>query len=199
MHRGTASSSYPDIEAIQVGYSDWRQVAGYYDGDGGEEIKIGKFVLRFAITWTDTYLPQLQHIERFLISEKLAPSKIRLGSSKIGRKPWHLSLWETGGMLQACKQMLPFLDKKRIQVATLLDYMESRITANDALRTFNLECAKGKWAGKVRILDKPWTRNEAQRYAHDPRILMLRPNLRRILQEGDERFNPAVNYGVKVD
>jgi len=40
-----------------------------------------------------------------------------------------------------------FLDKKRIQVATLIDYMESRITANDALRTFNLERAKGKWAG----------------------------------------------------
>ena len=41
-------------------------------------------------------------------------------------------------MLEACKRMLPFLDKKRVQVKTLLDYVESRITANDALRTFNL-------------------------------------------------------------
>jgi len=73
-----------------------------------------------------------------MISEKLAPSRIRLGSSTIGRKAWHLSLWENGGMLEACKRMLPFLDKKRVQVKTLLDYVESRITANDALRTFNL-------------------------------------------------------------
>ena len=183
MNEGTAAASYSDVEAIEeVGYSDWRQVAGYYDGDGGEEIKIGKFVLRFAITWTDTYLPQLQHIQTFLISEKLAPSKLRLGSSTLGRKAWHLSLWEKGGMLEACKHMLPFLDKKRIQVKTLLDYTENRITANDALRTFNLEHAKGKWAGNVRSLNMPWTRNEARRYAHDPRILMLRPSLRRILQ-----------------
>lgn len=149
MSRETAGSSYLDVEAIQeVGYSDWRQIAGYYDGDGGEEIKIGKFVLRFTITWTDTYLPQLQHVQRFLISERLTPSKIRLGSSAIGRKAWHLSLWEKGGMLDACKQMLPFLDKKRIQVRTLIDYMESRITASDALRTFNLERLRGKWAGR---------------------------------------------------
>ncbi len=183
MNEGKKASRYSEVESIEeVGYSDWRQVAGYYDGDGGEEIKIGKFVLRFAITWTDTYLPQLQHIRTFLISEKLAPSKLRLGSSTLGRKAWHLSLWEKGGMLEACKQMLPFLDKKRIQVKTLLDYTENRITANDVLRTFNLEHAKGKWAGKVRSLNLPWTRNEARRYAHDPRILMLRPSLRRILQ-----------------
>ena len=51
-------------------------------------------------------------------------------------------------MLEACKKMSPFLDKKRIQVKTLLDYMESRITANDALQTFNLEHTKGKMGGQ---------------------------------------------------
>ena len=195
MNVGTASPTSLDIEAIQeLGYSDWRQVAGYYDGDGGEEIKIGKFVMRFATTWTDTYLPQLQHIESFLTSEELTPSKIRLGSSTIGRKAWHLSLWEKGGMLVACRQMLPFLDKKRIQVKTLLDYMENRITANDALRTFNLEHAEGKWAGKVRSLNMPWTRDEGRRYAHDPRVLMLRPSLRRILMEEPEGFGPTGDF-----
>jgi hypothetical protein len=199
MNLGTAASGYDAEEIQEAGYSDWRQVAGYYDGDGGEELKIGKFVIRFAITWSDTYLPQLQHIQTFLISEKLAPSRIKLGSSTIGRKAWHLSLWEKGGMLEACKKMLPFLDKKRIQVKTLLDYMESRITANDALRTFNLEHTKGKWAGKVRSLNMPCTRNEALRYAHDLRILTLRPSLTRILQIENEEFGPTVNFDTQQD
>ncbi len=126
-------------------------------------------MIRFAITWTDRYRPQLQHIESFLIKEGLAPSTVRLGSSSIGREAWHLSLWEKGGMLEACKRILPFLDKKRIQVNTLLDYMENRITANEALRTFNQERAGGKWAGKVRSLDMPWTRNEGRRLGRHPR------------------------------
>jgi hypothetical protein len=68
MNLGTAASGYDAEEIQEAGYSDWRQVAGY-DGDGGEELRIGKFVIRFAITWTDAYLPQLQHIQTFLISE----------------------------------------------------------------------------------------------------------------------------------
>lgn len=123
---------------------------------------------------------------------------MRLGSASIGRNAWHLSLWEKGGMVEACKRMLPFLDKKRIQVRTVIDYMESRITANDALRTFNLERDKGKWSGKVRSLNLPWTRNEGRHIADYPSILKLRPVLRRILLEGD-RFGPTGNLGIEPD
>jgi len=169
----------------QVGYSDWRQVAGYYDGDGGEEIHVGKFVIRFSITWTDTYRPQLEHIEAFLVSEGLTPSTIHLGTSTIGRDAWHISLWEKGGMLEACRRMLPFLDKKRIQVNTLLDYMENRITANDALRIFNQERAEGKWGGKLRDLAMPWTRNDGRTLSLYPRGNAL-PTSRR-LSSGQEQ------------
>lgn len=199
MVRGHACSGYPNLEAVQeAGYSDWRQVSGYYDGDGGEEIKFGKFVIRFAITWTDTYLPQLQHIQRFLVSEKLAPSTIRLGTSTLGRDAWHLSLWEKGGMLEACKHMVPFLDKKKIQVMTVIDYIEGRITANDALRMFNLERDQGKWSGKVRTLNMPWTRKEGLRIADYPSIATLRPVLRRILLEND-RLGPRGNLNNEPD
>ncbi len=165
MNRGTRGTSHFSLstKTHQSGYSDWRQVAGYYDGDGGEEIKIGKFMIRFSVTWTDTYLPQLRHIGSFLVGEGLAPSTLRLGTSSIGREAWHLTMWEEGGMLETCRRMLPFLDKKKTQVNTLLDYMENRITANDALQTFNQERAEGKWAGKLRSLDIPWTRSEGRR------------------------------------
>jgi len=186
LNTGTTGSSpaSPNTKTRQAGYSDWRQVAGYYDGDGGEEIRIGKFVIRFSITWTDTYRPQLQHIGSFLIKEGLAPSTVRLGSSSIGREAWHLSLWEKGGMLKACKQMLPFLDKKRIQVNTVLEYMENRITTNDALRTFNQERVEGKWAGKPRGLDMSWTRNEGHRLSRYP-LGNAVPESRRYSDEND--------------
>jgi LAGLIDADG DNA endonuclease family protein len=155
-----------EIPSEVIGYSSWQQLSGYFDGDGSVELKAGVFVLRFAVTWSDTYLPQLEHIAEFLRSQNIVPSRIRLGKSTIGRSAWHLSVWKFGGQLQVCKSILPYLDKKRVQVKTVIDYLEDRLSGEDVMRIFREEHQNGKWAGRPKNLPMPWSRAQGLELAH---------------------------------
>ena len=47
-------------------YDDWRQVAGYFDGDGSSDFKIGKRVVFVRFHMVDNYRPQLEAVKSFL-------------------------------------------------------------------------------------------------------------------------------------
>lgn len=143
----------------------WCQVAGYFDGDGSVEPKIGIFTLHFGLTWADTYRKQLVHLQRFLRRQGMHTTKVRRSRSTLGRPVWHLSIWRRRDVVKACKKMLPHLDKKRVQVKTVIDYFENQVTGTEVVHTFNAERREGKWSGKSRKLNMPWTRNEGRRLA----------------------------------
>ncbi len=52
-------------------------------------------------------------------------TKVRPSWSTLGRPVWHLSIWRRPDVVEACKKMLPHLDKKRAQVKTAIDYFEN--------------------------------------------------------------------------
>lgn len=143
----------------------WCQVAGYFDGDGSIEPKYGLLTIRFGLTWADTYRKQLVHIRRFLRHQGIHTTRVRRSPSTLGRQVYHLTIWRRLDVLEACKKMLPHLDKKRIQAATVIRYLEGRLTGTEVVSTFNAECHRGRWSGKLRNLKLPWTRNEGLRLA----------------------------------
>lgn len=109
--------SEPDIRRCQI--------AGYFDGDGSVEPKIGILTLSFGLTWADTYRKQLVHLQKFLRCQGMHTTKVRPSWSTLGRPVWHLSIWRRPDVVEACKKMLPHLDKKRAQVKTAIDYFEN--------------------------------------------------------------------------
>lgn len=138
----------------------WAYVAGYLDGDGSVEIRVGVFTIRFSLTWADTCRTQLERVRAFLITEGIRPSRIRGGKSTLGRKVWHLSVWELNGVLAACEEMVGFLEKKRAQVRAVIGYLRDTISGNEAIRVFNQDKRRGNWSGKPRKEVIPWKMKE---------------------------------------
>ena len=56
----------PNLVESGGGYSSWRQVAGYFDGDGNVGLEIVKRVLHFRLRFVDTARPQVDSIKSFL-------------------------------------------------------------------------------------------------------------------------------------
>ena len=50
----------------EVPYKSWEAVAGYFDGDSGISITVGKFVLSFELAWVDSWEPQIDQLISFL-------------------------------------------------------------------------------------------------------------------------------------
>lgn len=168
----------------------WCQVAGYFDGDGSVEPKFGIFTIRFGLTWADTYRKQLVHLQRFLKRQGIHTTRVRRSRSTLGRPVWHLSVWQRLNVIETCLRIIPHLDKKRIQATTALEYLEGLLTGTNVVNTFNAECRQGKWSGKLRDLDLPWTRDEgrelAQLNANDPIDRKYSNSRRRLLEKLNE-------------
>jgi len=59
--------------------------------------------------------------------------------------------------------MLPFCVKKAEDLQITIDYLEDRITADEAVRRFNAEIRVGRRKGHIRRSDLPLTRSEGIR------------------------------------
>lgn len=46
-------------------YRSWRQVGGYFDGDGNVGLEVVKYVLRFKLRFSDTWRPQIETVQSF--------------------------------------------------------------------------------------------------------------------------------------
>jgi len=154
----------PDIS--EPSYSSWKQVAGYFDGDGNVGLEVVKRVLRFKLRFVDTWRPQIQSIAIFL-----ARSKIRCGSvgkdGKIGlwQAAYRLDIVEVRSVIRAARAMLPYTVKKHLDLQVVIDYLEGKITGNQALKLFNEEARSGRRRGKIRVQSLPYTRQDGLRMA----------------------------------
>ncbi|HXY56704.1 MAG TPA: LAGLIDADG family homing endonuclease, partial [Nitrososphaerales archaeon] len=59
-------SQVRQAEGYSHGYSSWKQVSGYFEGDGNVGLEVSKRTLRFKIRFVDTWKPQIESIAAFL-------------------------------------------------------------------------------------------------------------------------------------
>jgi len=144
------------------GYQDWRQVAGYSDGDGSNHVYYSRFTLRFAVTWCDSSLQQLLQLRRFIISREIRPApKITFTSGA------HvLVIGNQKEVLKTAQELLPFVFKKRDEFQTIVDYLEDRITGTEVFKRFKILQdlgirEKSRYPSNGEI-DIPYRRSEGQ-------------------------------------
>jgi hypothetical protein len=151
-----------DSSRIGQGYCDWRQVAGYSDGDGSNHVYYSRFTLRFTVTWCDSSLQQLTQLREFIASCGIRPSpKITFTSGA------HvLIIGIQAEVLKTARELLPFVFKKRDEFQTIVDYLEDRITGTEVFQRFKAfqdlgirEKSRYPSNGEINI---PYRRSEGQ-------------------------------------
>lgn len=141
-------------------YTTWGQVGGYFDGDGNVSLEIVKRVLQLRIRFVDTWEPQVAAIKYFLNQEGIKTGKVGC-DNKLERRPaFRLEVAGHASVLRVAKAMIPYCIKKAEDLRITIDYLEERITGNQALAAFNEEVRIGRRRGSLREANIPYTRQE---------------------------------------
>jgi len=174
-------------------YSSWRQVAGYFDGDGNVGLEVVKRVLRFKLRYVDTWKPQIASIAIFLEQHGLRFSNIGRDEKTGNWQPaYRLDIAEVKSVLTAAKAMLRYTVKKRVELQIVIDYLEGRITGNTAIASFNAEVRSGRRRGKIRAEAVPYTKQDGLR-------LSKLENARRARAAYAVRVSPKVQEEIRRD
>jgi len=143
-----------------MSYTSWRQAAGYFDGDGNVGIEVVKRVLRIKIRFVDTWKPQVDSIRTFLERHKVHVGNIGRDEKKTWQPAYRLDIGEVKSVIRTAKAILAFTVKKRDDLRIAIEYLESRMTGNQAIEAFNAEVRSGRRRGKIRTCNLPLTRIE---------------------------------------
>jgi hypothetical protein len=143
-----------------LAYSSWKQVSGYFDGDGNVGLEVVKRVLRIKLRFVDTWKPQIETIKSFLDRARIHTGNIGRDQKEVWQAAYRLDITEVRSVLRAAKSMLPFSEKKREDLRIAIDYLEGRITGNQAIEAFNHEVRIGRRRGRIRDATIPYTREE---------------------------------------
>jgi len=148
---------------LEPGYKSWEQVEGYFDGDGNVGLEIRKRVLHLRIRFVDTWKPQIESIKAFLNNRKIATGRIGQ-DNKVAQSPvYRLEVAEVASVLRTAKKLFQLCVKKREGLRITIDYLEWRITGNEAVAAFNEEVVIGRRRSVARDANIPYTREEGIR------------------------------------
>jgi len=140
------------------GYSSWKEVTGYFDGDGNVGLQVVKRVLRFRIRFVDTWSPQVESISRFLEKRRINSGNVGRDNKEVWQAAYRLDTSEVNSVLRTAKVMIRYSVKKGEDLKIAIDYLERRVTGIEAIAAFNEEVREGRRRGKVRKVDLPHTR-----------------------------------------
>jgi len=101
-------------------YTSWRQVAGYFDGDGAVYVSVKRFVLRVKLCFYDVWKPQLESVRDFLISKGISTNRLAAQDRPLTRV-WYLTLSDTAHIRVVIQKIMPFTSKKRGDLLVALD------------------------------------------------------------------------------
>jgi hypothetical protein len=82
---------------------------------------------------------------------------------EVWQAAYRLDVSEVGSVLKTAKAMLRHCVKKKEDLRIAIDYLEGRITGNQAIRAFNAEVRIGRRRGQIREENLPYTREEGLR------------------------------------
>ena len=148
---------------LEPRYRSWDQVAGYFDGDGNVGLEIRKRVLHLRIRFVDTWKPQIESIKAFLTNQRIATGRIGQDNMIAQSPVYRLEVAEIASVLRTAKELFRLCVKKREDLRITIDYLEGRITGNEALAAFNEEVRIGRRRGNLRDAIIPYTREEGLR------------------------------------
>jgi hypothetical protein len=157
-------------------YTSWRQVAGYFDGDGNigiSDLSNQPFKLSLSLIFTDASMEQISMIREFLQSKGIRTSNMLRASKGTA---WIVVISRYDMVLLVLKKMLPFLYKKANEAQSAIDYYEGRITGNDLVSVFSREVDEGRRERRphrVRI-DVPFSRPQGAALQRELRNERLR-------------------------
>jgi hypothetical protein len=138
-------------------YSDWKQVAGFFDGDGANNFVPRKHVLHPNLGFCDNYYQHITMLRKFLICRGIKTWAL----SHEGER-WKFGVGQAESVYKVATSMLPYLFKKREEVRAIVDYFDNRITATQMVEVFNESVRIGNRVGKIKTLDISYTRREGQ-------------------------------------
>ena len=133
-------------------YTRWSQVSGYFDGDGSIPIRFRRYHLKFCLSWTDSYLPRLQGLAAFLKAQGLSPTKPYRSDAV-----YFFSLNQQHDVLATAKIMIPLTCKKRTDLQTVVQYLENKITGNEAIERLNESVRVRRRSARIRHVNMPYT------------------------------------------
>ena len=145
------------------GYSSWKQVAGYFDGDGNVGIEVAKRILRIKLRFVDTWKPQVVSIWRFLRRCHVNTGSVGRDDKGAWQPAYRLDITEIRSVLRAARAMLPYVVKKKEDLRIVIEYLEGKMLGNAAIAMFNDEIRIGRRRGKIREARLPFTRQEGLR------------------------------------
>ena len=140
-------------------YNSWRQVAGYFDGDGTiyfSDTSNRPYRLSISLVSVNQSHDQLEMIKEFLNKHGIATRGVLKRSDA---NAFELAVSQFNCVKRALRRMVPFLWKKESAASACLDYYEGRITGNQLISAFQREVDAGRRERKIRTvqLDVPYT------------------------------------------
>jgi hypothetical protein len=171
-------------------------------------VEVRVFVLRIGVRFVDTWKPQLQAIRAFLVGKGISLGAVGRGGGS--KRPAHrLDVGEQASVLKAIRSMIPFCVKKREDLQIALDYLEERITGDEAIARFRGQYSIGRRRGEVRLGAIPFTRQRGLRLheltnakkARDAHIANVDPAILEAIhadrfERGMGQFTLARKYGL---
>lgn len=174
-------------------YSTWEQVAGYFDGDGNVGVEVVKRVLRLKLRFVDTWKPQIESLAAFFGQRGISCSSIGKGDARGNWQPaYRLDIVEVRSVVEAAKGMIGHTVKKNPELRTVVEYLEGRITGNQAIAAFNEAVRLGRRRGKIRRENIPLTKSEGLRISQIE-------NARRAREAYAVEVSPRIQESVRKD
>lgn len=140
-------------------YDSWRQVTGYFDGDGAVYVSGKMFVLRIKLCFYDVWKKQLENVGEFMRSKGVVANRLAAQ-----RRPlttvWYLTVANSRDIRVATRHILPFASKKRGDLLVAQDYLSDRITADEAILRLNEFVRDKRRSGYIRKVNIPYTHTE---------------------------------------
>jgi hypothetical protein len=121
------------------------------------------YVLRLGIRFVYTWRPQLEAIRVFFETEGISAGNIGKEGKGENRPAYRLTVDEVASVKKAIKAMLPFCVKKQEDLRIAIDYLENRITGNEAILRFNEQSKIDRRRSGPRLANLPYTRAQGQR------------------------------------
>ncbi len=161
----SSSANYPPNSESSETYDSWEQVGGYFDGDGNVGLEVVKYVLKFKLRFADTWRPQIAAVQGFMQANAISTSAIWHEKREGRSDAYRVEVSAVSSVLAAAKAMLPHCVKKAEDLRIMIDYLEGRISGNEAIERYNNEVSKGRRSGYVREPTLPFLRVEGLRKA----------------------------------
>jgi hypothetical protein len=146
-------------------YKSWRQVAGYFDGDGTiyfSDTTNRPYKLSMSLVFVDQSFDQIKNVKEFLNGQSIRTSNILKRSDS---DAYELAVSEFKSVKKALRNMVQFLCKKEIEARAALDYYEGRTTGNELVAVFDAEVKAGRRERRPRkiVIDVPYSRAEGEK------------------------------------